>query len=124
MYYTSEDTFFFGKPELPEKEGQYIARGHVCNGSSPHSKPKFSAEFYIDKSLCGENRKDKGIHSDIPIGVETLIKLFTESIRRFKKETDEEFHSRVEKKWSFHFIFFYHKDGFWDLGVPIKRSYE
>ena len=118
------EEFYFGTPDLPEKEGQYIARGHVCNGSSPRSQPKFSAEFYIDKSLWGPNRKNRGIHSDVPVGVDTLVKLFTESIRRFKKETDEEFHSRVEKKWSFHFIFYYHEDGFWGLGVPITRSYE
>lgn len=121
MYYTTEDTHYFGKPDLPKKEGYYIARGHVSNSSSPRSQPKFSAEFYIDKSIRKER---EGYFHNSPIGVDILIKLFTESIRRFKKETDEEFQSRVEKKWSYHFIFYYHKDGFWDLGVPIKREFK
>ena len=104
--------FYFGTPDLPEKEGQYIVRGHVCNGSV-HSQPKFVAEFYVDK----ENYEKQDF-----LDSKTLYISFRESVKRFKKETDEEFDNRVQKKWSYsqHYNFYYDKDGFWNEYSPVK----
>ena len=107
------ELFCLGKPTIPTKEDHYIVRGHLTCGGI-HKKPKFFADFYLEKSLMKGNQVPQN----------TFYDLFINSVRRFKKETDNEFLSRCSDKWGQHYIFYYYKDAYWCFDSPTWEYME
>jgi hypothetical protein len=108
------EEYRLGEPTIPQKKGYYICRGHMTDGSI-HRKPKFVADFYVlkpheDKYYL-ENHK-------------TFRNLFVKSVRRFKKETDDEFLLRCSNKCDQQYIFYHYKDDLWCFDNPWWEYFE
>ena len=95
--------FCLGRPTILPKEGYYILRGHLTCGSI-HKEPKFIADFHFKKSnveqsplITNDNHELEPREASTPGGM--FYKIFVQSVRRGKKETDAEFKSRCLNKW-------------------------
>jgi hypothetical protein len=109
----------FGRPTIPPKNGYYIARGRLTCGGM-HKKPKFVADFYVEKS--NENIGGYGFSSsNDPSPATTFKNLFDKSVKRFAKETDADFQDRCYKKWGQHYIYFHYKDADWTALLPARE---
>ncbi len=106
--------FCLGRPKILPKEGYYIVRGHLTCGSI-HKKPKFIADFHFKRSIV-EQSPLITIETSTPD--EIFYKLFVQSVKKVKKETDAEFRSRCSNKWGGHYIFYHYKDSEWCWDNP------
>ena len=114
--------FCLGRPTILPKEGYYILRGHLTCGSI-HKEPKFIADFHFKKSnvkqsplITNDNHELEPREASTPGGM--FYKLFVQSERRLKKETDAEFKSRCSNKWGGYYIFYHYKDSEWCWDNP------
>ena len=95
------------EPTIPPKENHYIVRGRLTCGGE-HKKPKFVADFYLKKPY------DEKVSP-----VLMFVKLYADTIKRYKNETEEEFWKRFDqKKWGQHYMYFHHNGFDWCLDYP------
>jgi hypothetical protein len=103
------DAFYLGKPTIPPKEGHYIVRGHSTRGSQ-NSKPFFTADFYIKKPFV--------FNRDWRNRFRIFDDLFFQSVRKFKKETEDQFLERCRNKIYQRSFYFHYKGEGWFFDNP------
>jgi len=103
------DAFYLGKPTIPPKEGHYIVRGHNTR-ESMHSKPFFTADFYIKKPFVFDR--------DWINRFRIFDDLFFQSVRKFKKETEVQYLQRCRDKLDQRYFYFHYKGEGWFFDTP------